>query len=273
MDKMKRAERMVAVMQILMSKPNRLIPLTILAERFGAAKSTISEDLLALKESLDSTGQGRLETVSGAAGGVRYIPEISQREAENFLQELAQQLSVKERILTGSFLYMTDLLYDPSILRPLGLIFAGAFQEKKPDVVVTIETKGIPLALVTAEALGIPMVIIRHGNKVTEGSAVSINYVSGSSKRIQSMSLGRRALESGKKVLLIDDFMKAGGTSLGMINLMQEFEVNVVGLGVLMESLTENEPKIVHHYLSLLQLMELDPVQGIAIVNPSPEFL
>lgn len=268
MDKMKRAERMVAVMQVLMSKPNALIPLTVLAERFGAAKSTISEDLLAVKESMRLTGQGRLETVSGAAGGVRYIPEISEEEAARFLLELAGQLSSQDRVLAGGFLYMTDLLYDPSILRPLGLIFAGAFREKKPDVVVTIETKGIPLALVTAEALGVPMVIIRHGNKVTEGSAVSINYVSGSSKRIQSMSLGRRTLEPGKRVLMIDDFMKAGGTALGMMNLMKEFEADVVGFGVLMETSHENEPKLVDHYLSLLQLGELDPFNGIAVVVP-----
>lgn len=265
---MKRAERMVAVMKVLMSKPNTLIPLTVLAERFGAAKSTISEDLLAVKESMRLTGQGRLETVSGAAGGVRYIPEISQEEAEHFLLELAGRLSSQDRVLAGGFLYMTDLLYDPSILRPLGLIFAGAFREKKPEVVVTIETKGIPLALVTAEALGVPMVIIRHGNMVTEGSAVSINYVSGSSKRIQSMSLGRRALEPGKRVLMIDDFMKAGGTALGMMNLMKEFEANVVGLGVLVETLNESESKLVDHYLSLLQLRELDPFHGIAVVRP-----
>ncbi len=268
MDKMKRAERMVAVMQVLMSKPNALIPLTVLAERFGAAKSTISEDLLAVKESMRLTGQGRLETVSGAAGGVRYIPEISQEEATSFLLELAGRLSSQDRVLAGGFLYMTDLLYNPSILRPLGLIFAGAFREKRPDVVITIETKGIPLALITAEALGVPMVIIRHGNKVTEGSAVSINYVSGSSKRIQSMSLGRRTLEPGKRVLMIDDFMKAGGTAFGMMNLMKEFDADVVGLGVLMETSHENEPKLVDHYLSLLQLSELDPFNGIAKVVP-----
>lgn len=268
MDKMKRAERMVAVMQVLMSKPNVLIPLTVLAERFGAAKSTISEDLLAVKESMQILGQGRLETVSGAAGGVRYIPEISQEEADRFLAELADRLSTKERVLAGGFLYMTDLLYDPTVLRPLGLIFAGTFREKKPDVVVTIETKGIPLALFTAEALGVPMVIIRHGNKVTEGSAVSINYVSGSSKRIQSMSLGRRALEPGKRVLMIDDFMKAGGTALGMMNLMKEFEADVVGIGVLMETLLENEPKLVDQYVSLLQLHEIGPFDGNAVVIP-----
>lgn len=268
MDKMKRAERMVAVMQVLISKPNILIPLTVLAERFGAAKSTISEDLLAVKESMRLSGQGRLETVSGAAGGVRYIPEISKEEADRFLVELAQRLSTPDRVLAGGFLYMTDLLYDPSVLKPLGLIFAGAFREKKPDIVVTIETKGIPLALITAEALGVPMVIIRHGNKVTEGSAVSINYVSGSSKRIQSMSLGRRALEAGKKVLMIDDFMKAGGTALGMMNLMKEFEADVVGIGVLMETSKENEPKLVSKYLSLLELGELDPFKGTAVIVP-----
>lgn len=267
-DKMKRAERMVAVMQVLMSKPNVLIPLTVLAERFGAAKSTISEDLLAVKESRQLSTKGRLETVSGAAGGVRYIPEISQEEADHFLEELSERLSSKDRVLAGGFLYMTDLLYDPAVLRPLGLIFAGAFREKKPDVVVTIETKGIPLALITAEALGVPMVIIRHGNKVTEGSAVSINYVSGSSKRIQSMSLARRALEPGRRVLIIDDFMKAGGTALGMINLMKEFEADVVGIGVLMETLTENEPKLVDKYLSLLQIHQMDPFNGTAVVIP-----
>jgi purine operon repressor len=265
---MKRAERMVAVMQVLMSRPNVLIPLTVLAERFGAAKSTISEDLLAVKESMRLTGQGRLETVSGAAGGVRYIPEITKEDAEQFLTELAGRLRAEDRILAGGFLYMTDLLYDPAILRPLGLIFAGAFREKKPDVVVTIETKGIPLALVTAEALGVPMMIIRHGNKVTEGTAVSINYISGSTKRIQSMSLGRRALEPGKKVLMIDDFMKAGGTALGMMNLMKEFEADVVGFGVLMETSHENEPKLVNDYLALLQVGELDPFKGSAVVIP-----
>lgn len=263
---------MAAITQVLMSKPNVLIPLTVLAERFGAAKSTISEDLLAVKGSFVLSGQGRLETIPGAAGGVRYIPEIAKDEAAQFLNHLAERLSEKGRILAGGFLYMTDLLFDPAILRTVGLIFAGAFREKKPDVVVTIETKGIPLALMTAEALGLPMVVIRSGNKVTEGSSVSINYVSGSSRRIQTMSLSRRALEPQQRVLIIDDFMKAGGTALGMINLMAEFEVTVVGTGVLVESRMTTEAKLVEGYLSLLQLKELDPYTGKTSVIPTVDF-
>ena len=249
---------MVAITQILMAKPNVLIPLTVLADRFGTAKSTISEDLFAVREGLSFTKQGRLETIHGASGGVRYIPEISAEEAYRFLVELASRLSNKERILTGGFLYMTDLLFDQAILRSLGLIFAAAFRDKKPDVVVTIETKGIPLALVTAGALGIPMVIIRHGNKVTEGSSVSINYFSGSARRIQTMTISRRALGPGQKILIIDDFMKAGGTARGMINLMGEFGANVIGIAVLIEATSRNTSKLVDRYLSLLQFNDLE---------------
>jgi len=269
---MKRAERLVAITQVLMAKPNVLLPLSMLAERFGAAKSTISEDLLALREGFQLSKQGHIETTPGALGGVRYIPDLDEAEAAAFLTELAGRLSRKERILAGGYLYMTDILFDPAVLRPLGLIFAKLFRPQRPDAVVTIETKGIPLALVTAEALGVPMVIIRHGNKVTEGSSVNINFVSGSSQRIQTMSLSRRAMEPGRRVLILDDFMKAGGTASGMIQLMKEFEAEVVGVGMLVESALGHIPKLVEEYQALLKLTELD-VSGRVVVTPAPTAL
>lgn len=258
MEKMKRTERLVAITQFLMNMPNALIPLTVLSDHFGAAKSTISEDLVVLKGIFASTGRGRLETIHGAAGGVRYIPGIKVDEAERYLAELALRLSVKERILPGGFLYMTDILSNPADLRLLGLLFAEAFRTRRPDVVVTVETKGIPLALATAQALGIPMTVVRHGNKVTEGSSVSINYISGSDRRIQTMSLSRRSLISGQRAIIIDDFLKAGGTVRGITNLMGEFGVEVVGAGVLMEADVDQGPKLVDGCLALLRLVELD---------------
>lgn len=269
MDKLKRAERLVAITHILTSRPNQLISLSSLAVRFGAAKSTISEDLLAVREGLGFSGQGRLETLAGAAGGARFIPEISREEAITHVKEIAACLSTSERVLAGGFLYMADVLFDPVRLRILGLIFAGAFRDKKPDAVATVETKGIPLAIATAEALGVPVAIIRHGNKVTEGPSVSINYVSGSSRRIQTMSLSRRALEFHRNVLIIDDFMKAGGTARGMIDLLTEFSANVVGIGILTVDTIGREPKLVTGYRSILELSELDSSTGKAVVRPA----
>lgn len=264
---MKKTERMLCLTEILLSRPNELLPLGFFAEQFHTAKSTISEDLVAIKESLHLTGRGILETVPGAAGGVKFLPSISKEEAEQFLARLADTLNTNERMLPGGFLYMADLLYNPAIVRPLGRIFAGIFRSKNPEAVVTVETKGIPLALMTADSLGVPAVIVRHGNKVTEGSSVSINYISGSSKRIQTMTLARRALGSGKKVLIIDDFIKAGGTAKGIMSLMQEFNAEVVGLGILMEDAVWNTSRLVDEYLSLLQFVEADPLTGKTIVR------
>ena len=97
------------------------------------------------------------------------------------------------------------------------------------DVVMTIATKGIPLAYAVANYLNVPVVIVRRDNMVTEGPTVSINYVSGSTKRIQTMVLSKRSLAEGSKVLIIDDFMKAGGTVNGMISLLEEFQAQCSG--------------------------------------------
>ena len=83
------------------------------------------------------------------------------------------------------------------LLADVGRMFATAFADGDIDVIMTVETKGIPLAYATAACMNLPVVIVRRDNKVTEGSAVSINYVSGSNKRIQTMSLARRALKEG----------------------------------------------------------------------------
>ncbi|MBJ7888153.1 pur operon repressor, partial [Bacillaceae bacterium HSR45] len=100
-------------------------------------------------------------------------------------------------------------------------------------------------------------VVVRKDNKVTEGSTVSINYVSGSSNRIQTMSLAKRSLQTGSHVLIIDDFMKAGGTINGMINLLDEFNAHVAGIGVLVEAQGVKE-RLVDEYMSLLTLSEID---------------
>ncbi|MFZ7104737.1 MAG: pur operon repressor [Peptococcaceae bacterium] len=257
MEKWRRSERMVLMTKILLESPHQLFTLGYFADLFQSAKSSISEDLSIIKDTLRQTGQGNLETVPGAAGGVKLLPYYSLAIEIEFLNKLAHKLSDSQRILPGGYLYMTDVIYDPSIVARLGAIFAHKFKGREPDYIVTVETKGIPLALMTAKSFNVPLVIIRDDSRVTEGSAVSINYVSGSTKKIGTMSLARRALKPEARVIIIDDFMKAGGTAKGMIDLMKEFKAEVLGMGVLVDT---REPlnKVVEDYFGLLELVELD---------------
>jgi purine operon repressor len=134
--------------------------------------------------------------------------------------------------------------------------------------VVTVETKGIPIALMTAQAMGVPLVIARRDNRVTEGSAVNINFLSGSTGRIQTMSLSKRAMERGAGVLIIDDFMKAGGTARGMVDLMNEFDAKVAGIGVMITT-TKPEEKLVSNYIPLMYLEGVDEKSRKVSIKPN----
>lgn len=273
MKKMKRSSRLVDMTQYLLSRPHILIPLTTFAEQYRAAKSSISEDLAIIKEVFTSEGLGELITVTGAAGGVKYIPRAPKQQSLAFIQRICAMLGQSERILPGGYLYITDLLGEPSIMQEVGRMFASAFADRELDVVMTVETKGIPIAYATASYLNIPVVIVRRDNKVTEGSAVSINYVSGSSKRIQTMSLARRALSEEAKVLIIDDFMKAGGTIQGMMDLLKEFRATVQGVGVFVESEVPNkEEQLISDYISLAKIAKIDQKEKRIEVLPGNYF-
>lgn len=268
MEKVRRSERIVVMIKKLIDNPNNLLSLSYFTEEFGLAKSTVSEDLAIIKNTLGRYKIGRIETISGASGGVKYIPLISKEKIHDFLKGLSERLSTGERIVPGGFIYMSDIIFNPQLVTTIGEIFATKFFHLNPDYIITVETKGIPLAFMTARALNIPLVIVRNDNRVTEGSSVSINYVSGSTKRIQTMSLPRRALPQGSKVVIIDDFMKAGGTAKGIIDLMEEFSAEVVGIGVLVGT-HEPEQKLVKDYSALLMLEYVDEVSKTITLIPN----
>ena len=251
--KFKRTERIGAIVKILSDNPNKVYTLSYFTEKFNAAKSTISEDLLVVKNVFEKLELGQVITISGAAGGVKYIPKTSKTENEEFLLDLCKQIEDPSRVLSGGFLYLIDLIYNPRIASKIGKIFASNIDYSEADYVVTMETKGIPMALMTAKAMNLPLVIIRKDTKVSEGPTLSMTYVSGNSSKVETMSLPRKALNPNSKVILIDDFMRGGGTIKGMMELMHEFGAEVIGTGVSISTTNPTE-KMVKDYISLIQI-------------------
>ncbi|WP_078393322.1 pur operon repressor [Shouchella patagoniensis] len=257
MKKLKRSGRLVDMTYFLLQHPHEIVSLTHFSERYQAAKSSISEDLVIIKEMFEDEGYGALLTIPGASGGVKYMPKMNQEEAEDLINKLVLDLNKRERILPGGYLYMMDILGNPKLMHDVGRLFAAVLHDKQIDAVMTVATKGIPLAYAVGQHLGVPVSIVRRDHRITEGSMVSINYASGSSDRIQTMTLARRSLAPGSKVFIVDDFMKAGGTLRGMVDLLEEFEADLVGIGVLVESTEVNE-RLVDDYVSLTKLTDVN---------------
>lgn len=255
--KIKRSERMIDMTYYLINHPHELVSLSFFAEKYDSAKSSMSEDLAIIKKRFDAQGVGDLLTISGAAGGVKFVPKLSQADALRKVKRIATMLSESNRLLPGGYVYLSDLLGNPYILKAIGQIIASKYANEKIDAVMTIATKGVPIAQSVASYLNVPFVIVRRDSKITEGPTVSVNYVSGSSERIEKMALSKRSLRRGSRVLVVDDFMKGGGTLNGMKSLVEEFEAELVGITVFAEGKFNGERQI-SDYNSLLFVSDVD---------------
>ena len=265
--KTRRSDRLIDMTRYFMERPHTLVSLTFFAERYESAKSSISEDLAIIKRTVKLRGIGILETIPGATGGAIFIPSIDEDEARAFIEDMTEQLSHQDRLLPGGYVYLSDLLGRPDVLRYVGRVIARQYIDKQIDAVMTVATKGVPIAQSVASYLNVPFVIVRRDSKITEGSTVSVNYVSGSSERIEKMELSKRSLKRGSHVLVVDDFMKGGGTVNGMKSMIEEFESELVGITVFAEGAFDGR-RMVEDYTSLLKVDSVNTIHQTIHVSP-----
>ncbi|NLJ80739.1 MAG: pur operon repressor [Firmicutes bacterium] len=265
---MRRAHRIAAITKMLVEQPQRVYALGDFADIFGVSRSTLSEDLAIIRQAFGQLDLGLVETISGAIGGVRYFPDLTEAQIREEISKVCELLEEPQRILPGGFIFIDDVISSPFHLRNIGNIFATYFRSREPEYVVTVETAGIPVALKTASSLKIPLVIVRRQSRVAEGPVLTMRFLSGTARQIETMSLSRRALASKSRVLLIDDFMRAGGTLRGLTDLMGEFDCEVVGKGVFIETGWPKE-KLVTDHLALVYLKEVDVENQKVLVQPA----
>lgn len=237
---MKRAERVCAITQVLTDNPNKDFSLGKFAEMFSCAKSSVSEDLGIVRTAVEELGLGYIETTSGAKGGVRFVPYISNERARTDLEALKTALEEPSRRIGDGFLYTSDLMFDPKYIQIAAAEFAKKFASVDADFVITVETRGVGVAMLTARLLNLPLIVVGREARVADGSTISINYFSGSTDRIQKMSVSKRAIKPGEKAIIIDDFMRRGGSIKGIENMLSEFEASAAAIGVV---ITVKEPK------------------------------
>ena len=265
---MKRTERVGAIIATLSNNPGKIYSLQHFCHMFDAAKSSVSEDIHIASEALKATETGYIETISGAKGGVKFIPDFSHTQLSLLQEEFCEKMRDSSRILGGGFLYTSDIMFDTKLVARLASVFVKKFKDVGANYVATVETKGIPLASMVAFQLNLPLVIIRREAKVSEGSTVSINYFSGSYDRVQKMSIAKRAVTPGSTAIIIDDFMRGGGSIRGIAEILAEFDVSIVGVGVATASIKPEKKKI-GQYTAIAYLGDVDEEKRTIDILPN----
>ena len=129
--KLRRSDRMVVISNYLINNPYKLTSLNTFAEKYESAKSSISEDIVIIKRAFEEIEIGHIQTVTGAGGGVIFTPSISSQDAKEMVEDLRAKLSESDRILPGGYIYLSDLLSTPAILKILVALLPRALWTKR----------------------------------------------------------------------------------------------------------------------------------------------
>ncbi len=223
---MNRAKRISIISNTLFTNPGVRFSLSYFTDKLDASKTSISEDIDLIRESLKEYGLGYIETIVGFNGGVKYVPFLNREDEKKGIEFIEKKLNEKSRLLLDEYITYGDIIYNPVHLGVISDFIVKKCSKANISGVMTIETKGIPLATEVARKLNVKMIVARKNNKVTEGSTISVHYRSASSNNVQSMYVAKKSIAKDDNIIIVDDYIKGGGTIKGMIELIEDSGAN-----------------------------------------------
>ena len=143
-------------------------------------------------------------------------------------------------IKPGLRIAILNILGDTELVQACAKALKDKLSALEYDILVTAESKSIPLAHALSVETGKPYVILRKSYKPYMGKALQAETLSITTGEPQTLYLDEkdRHLMEGKKVLIIDDVISTGSTLQGMTLLLQKAGALIVAESAI---LTEGE--------------------------------
>lgn len=127
---------------------------------------------------------------------------------------------------------ITTVLKNGPIFRKAIDDLAAAFADQHIDIVIGPEARGFAVGAPLAYALGAGFVPVRKPGKLPAETVLckySLEYGE------DCLELHKDAIKPGQTVLIADDLLATGGTSLAAINLVEQLGGQVKGLAYMVE--------------------------------------
>jgi adenine phosphoribosyltransferase len=130
------------------------------------------------------------------------------------------------------FYDVTTLLRDPEGFRQTIDAMSAPYEKGSIDLIVGIESRGFILGAAMADRLGAGFVPVRKLGKLpgrTVRESYSLEYGT------DSLEVHDDAIETGQRVLIVDDLLATGGTAAAVTKLVKKLGGQIVGLAFLVE--------------------------------------
>ncbi len=131
---------------------------------------------------------------------------------------------------------------DATILERIGPALAHLFQDEAPTVVLGPQSRGALLGALVATHLGIGLVELRKDPSPAADSDRWLITHTPPDYRDRNLRLGARRdhLESGQRVLLVDDWIQTGGQATGAREIVDRVGATWCGVAVIVDGLVDS---------------------------------
>ena len=125
---------------------------------------------------------------------------------------------------------------DVETIDKIGKTFYDRFKSKDITRIITIESSGIAIGYATAQYFKVPFVFAKKSKSINIDSDVFVAEVeSFTHKCVNKVVVSKKFIKPKDKVLIIDDFLANGCALQGLIQIVEQAEAEVVGIGIAIE--------------------------------------
>ena len=154
----------------------------------------------------------------------------------NYLEEkiLNEAIVIDEKILKVD--HFINQKIDIAVLRFAGHQFAEYFKDKGITKILTIEASGIAFGIATAFYLDdLPVVFAKKEESKLSGNDYTTEVYSFTKQKAYNIRVNKDFIDDKDNVLIIDDFLANGKATLGLIDIVEQAEATLIGVGIVIE--------------------------------------
>ncbi|GAB6168613.1 xanthine phosphoribosyltransferase [Clostridium carnis] len=156
------------------------------------------------------------------------------------MQALKEKILTEGKIREGNILKVDCFLnhqMDIKFFNEMGKAFKERFKDVKVDKILTIEASGIGIAAIVSQYFDyVPVVFAKKTESLNLDKEVYEAEVhSFTKKKTYKVRVGKNFLNKGENVLVIDDFLAQGCATKGMMDILNQAQANLVGIGIVIE--------------------------------------
>lgn len=168
----------------------------------------------------------------------------------NDMKELKDRILSDGVALEGGILKVDSFInhqMDPQLMMNIAREFVRRFEAHTIDKIITIEASGIAPAILVGYILNKPVLFIKKSVPSTMSDMICTEVFSFTKNRSYTVSVSRKYISAGEKLLFIDDFLANGNAAKGVAEIVSKAGATLVGMGFIIEKGFQQGRKTLAH--------------------------